>query len=510
MVDGYSRFSPIRGRALIYIEEHPECQLRELRKAGFKFTDINNLRVTAGVPTRNREGAKPDSWDDLDRKFIDYLKKNPNSTLSEIRNNNFGGVFKARYNYDLNGAKAGAGIVTNATYTDPGEKEYFESGIIGQSPVFKRMMGEVKLILPTDTTVLLSGETGTGKTELAKFIHKYGPRAQTLLVEFNAGTSSNDDLALSELLGHDEGAYTGATRRLHGSFERADRGTLIFQDLQLLTPKTQGALLKYFDDHQVTRQGCEEPEIYDARIIAATNRDLAEMTKKGEFKEDLYYRLNRFVVKVPPLRERNGDIPLLVRRMLELYSKRHKKPVLETSGKYLEALERYSWPGNIRELDNLMEVSVLRGEITMPQGSTIEIFNRTDLGTARTPIVEPRKFQQPIILPETSAHTNGNGSTAHAEAAIGRVEAAIPRIVNDGGIEVDGFPPTIRELLNSVVGYLNSNPGIDIDDVRDRLLVEAIDVTDGNLTAAARLLRVGREQIRYASRKSNGGTNKVN
>src|SRR6266478_3777792 len=219
--------------------------------------------------------------------------------------------------------------------------------LIGESPPFRALMGRVAAVAPTDSSVLLLGETGTGKELVARAIHARSKRAARPMVSVNCA-AIQPSLIASELFGHEKGSFTGALSQRLGRFELAEGGTIFLDEIGDLPQETQMALLRVLQEREFERVGGNQPIRVDVRVIAATNRDLGDAIATGQFRSDLFYRLNVFPIHVPPLRERSADIPLLVRHFLR--ARRH-----DMDGEMLEMLKAHSWPGNIRELQNVVE-----------------------------------------------------------------------------------------------------------------------------------------------------------
>jgi formate hydrogenlyase transcriptional activator len=231
--------------------------------------------------------------------------------------------------------------------------------IIGHSPALKSALAEVKRVAPTDSTVLILGETGTGKELIAHATHDLSPRCRRPFVKLNCAAIPFD-LLESELFGHEKGAFTGAVTQKLGRFEMADTGTLFLDEIGDIPLALQPKLLRVLQEREFERLGSGRTHQIDVRLIAATHRDLTEMVGRSEFRSDLYYRLNVFPVQVPPLRERREDIPLLVSHFVEVFARRMAKPIRHIPPETLEAFTSYSWPGNVRELQNLIERAVIR------------------------------------------------------------------------------------------------------------------------------------------------------
>ena len=230
--------------------------------------------------------------------------------------------------------------------------------IIGNSASLRGLLKRVETVAPTDSTVLIYGETGTGKELIAHSIHKKSQRPGRAFVSVNCAALP-PSLIPSELFGHEKGAFTGAMQRRLGRFELADGGTIFLDEVGELLPDTQVALLRVLQEREFERVGGGRPIRVDVRVIAATNRDLKTAVANGTFRADLFYRLNVFPVEVPPLRERKDDIPLLVWHFTQQFARRMNKVIDTISSATMDALRRYHWPGNIRELQNVIERSVI-------------------------------------------------------------------------------------------------------------------------------------------------------
>jgi len=230
--------------------------------------------------------------------------------------------------------------------------------IVGSSQSLRKVLKAVDKVASTDSTVLILGETGTGKELIARAIHKRSPRSSRAFIRVNCAAMPSE-LVASELFGHEKGAFTGAVERRIGRFEAADGGTLFLDEIADLPPETQITLLRVLQEREFERIGSTKPVQVDVRVLAATNRDLAADVEDGDFRRDLYYRLNVFPVKVPPLRERIEDIPLLAEYLLERYAKKAGKKITAIDRSTLEMLQNYDWPGNVRELQNVIERAVI-------------------------------------------------------------------------------------------------------------------------------------------------------
>jgi formate hydrogenlyase transcriptional activator len=247
-----------------------------------------------------------------------------------------------------------------------GQAPWFE-GIAGDSNAMRRLLARVEQVATTDATVLITGETGTGKELIARAIHRRSRRAKGPLVKVNCAAIPETLLA-SELFGHERGAFTGATERRRGRFEQADGGTIFLDEIGELPPATQVTLLRVVQERELERLGGTHSVKVDVRIVAATNRDLAADVRAGRFRSDLYYRLNAFPVHVPPLRERPEDLAPLVAHLAAKYGGRLGRTIERVDTRGLRALAAYHWPGNIRELENVVERAVI-----LSQNGTLRI-----------------------------------------------------------------------------------------------------------------------------------------
>ena len=230
--------------------------------------------------------------------------------------------------------------------------------IVGSSAALGRVLAEVAKVAPTDSTVLITGETGTGKELIARAIYKRSNRSSRAFIRVNCGAIS-PSLIASELFGHEKGAFTGALQRRIGRFEAADGGTIFLDEIGDLPMETQIALLRVLQEREFERVGSSQPLAVDVRVLAATNRDLRVAVDAGTFRKDLFYRLNVFPIELPSLRERVDDIPLLVEYWIDRYSKQAGKKFSAIASATLELFQRYDWPGNIRELQNVIERAVI-------------------------------------------------------------------------------------------------------------------------------------------------------
>jgi formate hydrogenlyase transcriptional activator len=257
---------------------------------------------------------------------------------------------------------------TTVTYIAGDQAERRFDRIIGNSAALESVLDQAEQVAQTNSTVLIEGETGTGKELIAHAIHNASERFGRAFIKLNCAAIPLD-LLESELFGHEKGAFTGAIAQKIGRFEMADKGTLFLDEVGDIPPALQPKLLRVLQEQQFERLGSGRTHQVDVRLVAATNRDLAKMAARGQFRRDLYYRLNVFPIVLPPLRERREDIPALVNHFVNMFSRRMKKQVEHIPPETMTAFQCYSWPGNIRELQNLVERAVIvsqNGELPNP------------------------------------------------------------------------------------------------------------------------------------------------
>jgi formate hydrogenlyase transcriptional activator len=270
-------------------------------------------------------------------------------------------VVKRAASFDIEEAVSAHVALDRSEQRGSGSPEIISSSfaqIIGKSPALETVLEQVERVATTDTTVLVEGETGTGKELIARAIHKLSSRCGRPFIKLNCAAIPLD-LLESELFGHERGAFTGAIAQKIGRFEMADKGTLFLDEVGDIPPALQPKLLRVLQEQEFERLGGTRTHQVDVRLVAATNRDLTEMVKRNEFRSDLYYRLNVFPLKLPPLRERREDIPALVTHFVEILGRRLGRQIKHIPLETMSALSSYHWPGNIRELQNLIERAVI-------------------------------------------------------------------------------------------------------------------------------------------------------
>ena len=285
----------------------------------------------------------------------------------------------------------------NVYLKDELRSEIYVREIVGQTKALREILQQVEVVAPTDSTVLIFGETGTGKEAIARAIHDLSGRKAKAFIKLNCAALPTG-LIESELFGHEKGAFTGAISQRIGRFELANGGSVFLDEIGEIPLEVQPKLLRVLQEHEFERLGGSKTFRTDARLIAATNRDLEAMVREQKFRSDLYYRLNVFPIRVPPLRERPDDIPLLVRHFVHQFGRRMGKTIETTPSDSMDALVRYDWPGNIRELQNIIERAVIVTRGPVLNVAVGELTNRS----APSPVAGPRTRKDiKFVLDET-------------------------------------------------------------------------------------------------------------
>lgn len=372
-------------------------------------------------------GKPAEEWDDV-ASFKEYFKSDP--IIEEL--------------YELQSQ-----LVSLRTNLDKQEGQYYG---IGQTPAYQTVRKMMDKAAQSKVSVLLLGETGVGKEVIARSVHLRSKRAAEPFVAVNCAAIP-PDLIESELFGVEKGAFTGATQSRMGRFERADKGTIFLDEVIELSPRAQASLLRVLQEGELERVGDNRTRKIDVRVIAATHEDLAEAVKAGRFRADLYYRLNVFPVAIPALRERREDIPLLAEHFLQRFHEEYGKRTLGLSDKALEACLHYSWPGNIRELENVIE----RGIILTEPNESISV---------------------PALFPRPPKETSIDSERVSSDGVL---------------IQPDnGQGSWISQLLGS---------GLSLDEIEESLMREAMQQAKQNVSGAARLLGLSRPALAYRLKK---------
>ena len=302
------------------------------------------------------------------------------------------------------------------------KKKYSFENIIGKSAAMKKVFETIELVAPSRANVLIYGESGTGKEMIADAIHHNSPRRDKPYVKVHCAAIP-ETLLESELFGHEKGAFTGAVSRKRGRFELAHTGTIFLDEIGEISQQMQVKLLRVIQDREFVRVGGEVPIKVDVRIISATNKNLKEEVEKGNFREDLYYRLNVVSIFVPPLRERKDDIPLMVHKFIEEFAKENNKQIDGITNGALQALMAYHWPGNVRELRNVIEsiVVLTKSRVITEQDLPPYIFEREDeQQVLKLPAGVSLKEAEKKLILFTLQNTGGNKTKASEILKIGR------------------------------------------------------------------------------------------
>jgi transcriptional regulator with GAF, ATPase, and Fis domain len=296
------------------------------------------------------------------------------------------------------------------------DQAFMVDDIVGSSPVLQSVLSSIVKVAPTDTTILILGETGTGKELIARAIHKRSRRSNQAFVSINCAAIP-PTLIASELFGHEKGAFTGAVQQRRGRFELAHSGTIFLDEIGEVPVETQLALLRVLQERQFERVGGNRPIPVDVRIIAATNRDLSAAVAAGTFRSDLFYRLNVFPIQVPPLRKRKEDIPLLIEYFVKKFSEKMAKHIHKIDKHTLEMCQEYAWPGNIRELQNIVERSMIlcTGETFSIDEAWLSIQQPSTLNPG--PLTQTLQDQEKGMIEAALAETRGKVAGAKGAAA---------------------------------------------------------------------------------------------
>ncbi|GGO87211.1 sigma-54-dependent Fis family transcriptional regulator [Marinobacterium nitratireducens] len=370
-----------------------------------------------------------------------------------------------------------------ALYTEPRGATASHRHMVGGSPAFLAATRLLSRVAPTNATVLLTGESGVGKELFARALHRQSGRAEQPLIALNCATLP-ENLVEAELFGVEKGAFTGADRQRRGRFERASGGTLFLDEIATLSLSAQGKILRVIQEGELERIGGSKTLRVDVRIVAATNLNLRSEVVAGRFREDLFYRLNVFPIHLPPLRERREDLPLLMSHFLQHYCRQYERRLTGFTTRLVNTLLSYPFPGNIRELQNLIE----RGVIVAEDGEALDI-NHLALGGEN----ERLSWRDPVA---DDAFAPASATPAPAPVAAG---AGSPRGQQDVAMpeswEVGEYAPLAR--LSAFLCGDNDSLETSLSDIESLLIDEAMARSDGNVTAAARMLGMSRAQLSY-------------
>jgi DNA-binding NtrC family response regulator len=378
------------------------------------------------------------------------------------------------------------------------------TGLVGQSDAIREVLVRVEQMAPVSSTVLIQGESGTGKELVARAIHHLSPRRARPFIAVNVGALP-ETLLESELFGHEKGAFTGAAERRIGRFELADTGTLFLDEIGDIPPATQVKLLRVLEEREVTRVGGSTPIKVNVRVVTATNQPLRQLVEEGRFRSDLYYRLNVLSIYLPPLRERRADIPLLVRRFVRQFSAQHDRPFHGISADAMQIMGEYSWPGNVRQLKNLIESMVVLAPGREITASDIpaEVRETSSLLPVRIPAMAIRNSEAGggtaarelefivhslvelrLQLDELRRRVDENSAAAAAGGSSSADSRSLPGVAQP--IEPVSGPPA---------NVLTVTPGMTMAEIERGAIEAALRQTDGNRRRAAELLGIGERTL---------------
>ena len=399
-----------------------------------------------GAPHCRIVGKRVEDWDDAE------------SDLSFLRADTLTGGLSSATPTISPGVASPIGAPAQALFDD--------TDVVGVSAGFNAACHMVRRVANTQATVLFLGESGVGKEVLARSLHRVSPRAAAPFIAINCAAIP-DTLIESELFGVERGAFTGATHSRPGRFERAGGGTLFLDEIGILSWTAQGKLLRVLQEREIERVGGSKTQKIDVRLVAATNLDLREEVRAKRFREDLFFRLNVFPITVPPLRERREDIPIFMNHFLRKFNQRNARNVTGFTGRAIDAMLSYSWPGNIRELENMVE----RGVILATDGGAIDSFHLFAGGEQHDSSV--------FGLDRDGSLTANRRPAATIEPSLDRVN---------------------QQVTNLLLGVGETQGGPSLDQIEAMLISQAVKHMQGNLSAAARLLGITRPQLAYRLR----------
>jgi len=394
----------------LLLADYPSELMKRAIEAGYRSSCqaplIAHDKVLGAVVLVSRTEA---AFDEADAEMLSHIAKQLAIAVENARNYRDVELLKNK-------------LVSEKLYLEEEiQSQYNFEEIIGQSATLKKILKQVATVAPTDSAVLLCGETGTGKELIARAIHNLSGRKERTLVKLNCAAIPTG-LLESELFGHEKGAFTGAIAQRIGRFELANKGTLLLDEIGEIPLDLQPKLLRVLQEHEFERLGSSRTIKTDARLIAATNVDLPEMVAEKKFRSDLFYRLNVFPINIPPLRDRVGDIPLLIGYFAQKHSLRMNKRIDVVPKETVDALCEYSWPGNVRELENFVERSVILtsgNELQAPlselraNGGSVAVSEPVvAAGSSPVSLEENERRHILIVLEQTNGVIGGKGGAA--------------------------------------------------------------------------------------------------
>jgi DNA-binding NtrC family response regulator len=371
------------------------------------------------------------------------------------------------------------------------ESEGAEEGeFIGHSPAMLRLQQLIERVAPTDATVLITGENGTGKEMVARELYRRSPRRNEPYIKVNCAALS-ENLIASELFGHERGAFTGATERREGRFELANRGTLLLDEVSEIPPTLQAKLLRVLQEREFERVGGTKTIKVNVRILATSNRDLNQVVASGEFRQDLYYRLNVFPVYVPPLRERVDDAIVLAETFLQRFAKKHGMKLPGFSEGALEIMRGYPWPGNVRELQNTIERAVILSETGRPIS-----VSALGLPSLPRPAIPAQQAVGQVLQFENN-HTTSPAASTTSPTTTEVPVATLPTPADNSpasasSAEVQTNPPAPEEIP-AKAEFAKVLP---LDEMERLAIFRALEATGGNRTKAAEMLKISIRTLR--------------
>lgn len=418
-------------------------------------------------------GKPPEEWEGEAESDLRFLRADPLT----------GGVAAAKAGSSSNKKSRNASSPEPGNLLEPlagsAVLPFGSEDVVGVSVGFNAVCHKIRRVADTRATVLFLGESGVGKEVLARALHRISPRGEKPFIAINCAAIP-ENLVESELFGVERGAFTGATHSRAGRFERAEGGTLFLDEIGILSNTAQGKLLRVLQEREVERVGGTQVLKVDVRVIAATNLDLMEEVKQGRFREDLFFRLNVFPIKVPALRDRLEDIPVFMNHFLRKFCRMHARNAAGFTGRAIDAMLSYHWPGNIRELENVVE----RGVILAPDGGAIDSVHLF-AGGEQVKTLSHLSVGAGGMLRRASASSSADGSNRE-------VKATAPEVDPD---RLSRVRSKITQLLAGVGG--DENGATSLQEIEDALVQSAVRNAKGNLAAAARMLGMTRAQLVY-------------